>query len=167
MRQYPNDSPEAAARIVALAMMADGTIDRSEVLLIERQRLLGRLGLDNEQFDAIYYEFCTDMLTSGQRKSSGELELDEPGVSRLLDEINDPTLQKKTLRIILDIVYADQRLTAGEALLIAQALKHWNIDLCGGSDASTPRHSATSITSGNRFSTASCSPGGAHHVATG
>jgi hypothetical protein len=131
VRKYTNNSPEAGARVVALALMADGAIDRSEVLLLERQNVLARLGLENEQFDSIYYEYCTDMLASGQRNASGLLELNKRGIKALLDEISDPALQKKVLRIMLDIVNADHRLTAGEASLIALALERWNVDLCG------------------------------------
>lgn len=140
MRKYPIDSPEAAARIVALALMADGVIDRSETLLLERHEVVSRLGLSNEQFDTIYYDYSTDMLTSGFRKPSGRLELDEQGVNHLLEEIANPELQKKILRIMLDIVNADHRLVADEAALIAQALKQWGMDLCGMSESSMPRH---------------------------
>ncbi|HSG23716.1 MAG TPA: hypothetical protein VLA64_12250 [Azonexus sp.] len=45
MRNYPIDSPEAAARMVAIALMADGTIDLSERSLLERQQIVSRLGL--------------------------------------------------------------------------------------------------------------------------
>lgn len=92
MRKYTNNSPEAGARIVALALMADGAIDRSEVLLLERQNVLARLGLDNEQFDSIYYEYSTDMLANAQRHASGLLELDKRGIKALLDEISDLAL---------------------------------------------------------------------------
>ncbi|MDP3539621.1 MAG: TerB family tellurite resistance protein [Azonexus sp.] len=140
MRKYSNDSPEAAARIVALALMADGKVDRSETQLLERQGTIRRLGLDHEQFDKVFYEFCEDMLTSAYRLASGQFELDAQNVNKLLDEIRDPALQKNTLRLMLDIVNADRRLTAGEASLIAQALRSWDIDLHEVSDSSVPRH---------------------------
>ena len=63
MRQYPSDSPEALTRIVALALMADGIIDPSELRLLKDQEILSRLGLDPDSFDRVFYEFCTDMLT--------------------------------------------------------------------------------------------------------
>ena len=66
MRRYTNNSPEAAARIVALALMADGAVDRNEILLLKRQNVVTRLGLDNDRFDSIYYEYCTDMLASAR-----------------------------------------------------------------------------------------------------
>lgn len=166
MRKYTSNSPEAGARVVALALMADGAIDRSEILLLERQNVVGRLGLDNEQFDSIYYEYCTDMLTSAQRNASGLLELDAHRITALLDEISDPGLQKKLLRIMLDIVNADHRLTAGEASLIALALERWGMDLCGMTGSSSPRHCLPAETTVHRGSTASSSEG-SHHVATG
>ncbi|AXS78975.1 TerB family tellurite resistance protein [Dechloromonas sp. HYN0024] len=166
MRKYTNNSPEAGARLVALALMADGAIDRSEILLLERQNVMARLGLDNEQFDAIYYEYCTDMLASAQRHASGRLELDKLAIKALLDEISDPVLQKKILRILLDIVHADHRLTAGEASLIALALERWDMNLCGMTDSSVPRHCLSSDTPIRHGSTVS-STGASHHVATG
>lgn len=166
MRKYAKNSPKASARVVALAMMADGAIDRSEILLLERQNVVARLGLQEEQFDFIYYEYCTDMLASAQRHPSGLLELDKPGIKALLDEISDPVLQKKILRIMLDIVNADHRLTAGEASLIALTLEHWNIDLCGMTESSVPRHCLPSETPIHQGSTVSSS-GANHHVAPG
>lgn len=140
MRTYLSNSPEAAARIVALALMADGTVDQSETRLLERQGTIRRLGLSHEQFDKIFYEFAEDMLIKANRLSSGMLELDAKSVDKLLNEISDPLLQKKILRVMLDIVNADRRLTAGEAALIAQALRSWDIDLHEVSDSSIPCH---------------------------
>ncbi len=36
MRSYPRNSPEAAARIVALIMVADGHVSRSETAALDR-----------------------------------------------------------------------------------------------------------------------------------
>ncbi|MBL8429124.1 MAG: TerB family tellurite resistance protein [Dechloromonas sp.] len=165
MRRYTNNSPEAGARIVALALMADGAVDRNEVLLLERQNVIGRLGLDDEQFDAIYYEYCADMLASANRNLSGRLELDERRTSAILDEISDAALQRKILRIMLDIVHADQRLSAGEASLIALALERWGMELCGTAESSVPHHCLPAEIPGNRRSATGY--GGSHHVATG
>jgi uncharacterized tellurite resistance protein B-like protein len=166
VRKYTTNSPEAGARVVALALMADGAIDRSEIVLLERQNVLGLLGLDAEQFDSIYYEFCTDMLASARRNASGLLELDQPFIKALLDEISDPALQKKILRITLDIANADHRLTTGEASLIALTLERWSMELCGMTESSVPRHRPSFETLIQRDSTA-LSKGGNHRVATG
>lgn len=140
MRNYPKNSPEAAARMVVLALMADGIVDGSEVRLLERQDVVARLGLEHERFDKVFYEFCEDLLCNATRLGSGQLELDVDNIHKLLDEISEPMLQKKLLRIMQDIVNADRRLTGAEAALVAQALKHWGLDLFEVSDSSIPRH---------------------------
>ncbi|MGB8544138.1 MAG: hypothetical protein WCD32_02300, partial [Azonexus sp.] len=140
MRHYPTNSPEALARVVAIAMMADGAIDSSELKSLERHDIINRLGLDHERFDQVFYEYYEDLLSCAHRLPSGQFELDAVNIGLLLDEIRDPLLQKKALRAMLDIVNADRRLTGSEAGLIAQALKHWGIDLYEVSDTSIPSH---------------------------
>jgi uncharacterized tellurite resistance protein B-like protein len=140
MRHYPTNSPEALARVVAIAMMADGAIDSSELKSLERHDIINRLGLDHERFDQVFYEYYEDLLSCAHRLPSGQFELDAVNIGLLLDEIRDPLLQKKALRAMLDIVNADRCLTGREAGLIAQALKHWGIDLYEVSDTSIPSH---------------------------
>jgi uncharacterized tellurite resistance protein B-like protein len=140
MRHYPANSPEALARVVAIAMMADGAIDSSELKSLERHDIINRIGLDHDRFDQVFYEYYQDLLSCAHRLPSGQFELDSVNIGLLLDEIRDPLLQKKALRAMLDIVNADRRLTGSEAGLIAQALKHWVIDLYEVSDTSIPSH---------------------------
>lgn len=129
MRNYPSDSPEAMARIVALALLADGAIDLSEIESLERHEIVSRLGLDQSSFDKVVHEFAEDMLTYAHRMPSGQLELDENAITLLLGEIRSPLLQKKLLRAMLDVVNADGRLAGSEAVLVSKAMKLWEIDL--------------------------------------
>ncbi len=138
MRNYATDSPQAMARVVVLALMADGTVDRSELNLLKRQEIIRRLGLSPEQFDSISYEFFEDLLGHGQRHDSGQFVLTAEIVASVLEGVRDSALQQKALRLILAIVNADRCLTADEAGLIAQAQKHWKIDLLECSDAAIP-----------------------------
>ena len=149
MRHYPSDSPEALGRIVALAMMADGAIDPSELRLLEAQRTLSRLGLDEDGFDRVFHEFCTDMLGTAQRLSSGQLELDAETIDLLLDEVSQPQLQAATLRTMLDIVHADEQLAGGEAVLVARAMRRWSLDL----------HQVYMLAAGRRLAFPGSSPG--------
>ena len=129
MRHYPSDSPQAMARLLVLALLADGLIDTSELDLLDDRRTIARLGLDSAGFDDVFYGFCADMLRTGQRMTSDRLDLDADTIDRMLDEVRDPLLQRKTLRAMLDIVHADRQLPGGEAAMIARALKRWSIDL--------------------------------------
>jgi hypothetical protein len=129
MRHYPSDSPEALGRIVALALMADGAIDPSELRLIDAERTISRFGLEPDAFDRVFYEFCTDMLGTARRLSSGQLELDAGTIDLLLDEVSEPGLRAVALRTMLDIVHADEQLACGEAVLVARAMQRWSIDM--------------------------------------
>jgi len=77
-------------------------------------------------------------LTSAHRTPAGHLELDVKSVDLLLAEVQHPLLQKQVLRMMLDVVNADSELSGGEAVLVAEAMKFWGIDLCEVSDCSVP-----------------------------
>jgi len=123
MRHYTTNSPEAMGRAVAIALMADGAIDSGELITLERQDIINRIGLEADRFSKVLSDYCEDILISAHRLPNGQLELDSHTIGLLLDEIRDPVLQKKVVRAMLDIVNADRRLTGGEAGLVAQALR--------------------------------------------
>lgn len=129
MRHYPADSPEAMARIIAHTLMVDGAVDSSELKLLAHRDVIARIGLEDEAFDMVFYQYCEDLLSSAQRKHNGQLELDAATVEDLLAEIRHPALQEVLVSTMLDIVNADRRLTGAEASLIAQALKQWQLDI--------------------------------------
>jgi hypothetical protein len=140
MRHYTTDSPEALGRAISIALMADGAIDSGEMKTLERQGIINRIGLDSGRFAKVFSDYCEDLLISANRLPNGQLELDSSTIGLLLDEIRDPVLQRKIVRAILDIVNADRCLTGGEAGLVAQALRHWDIELHEVSDTSIPCH---------------------------
>ena len=127
MRNYPSDSPQAMARLVVLALLADGILDTRELDLVDDRRTMASLGLDAASFDDVFYAFCADMLRTGQRMTSERLDLDADTIDRMLDEVRNPLLRKKTLRAMVEIAHADHHLAGGEAALIDQAMKCWAI----------------------------------------
>ncbi len=129
MRNYAIDSPEATVRILALALMADGAVDPSELKLIERHDIAKRLGFDQACFNTVMREFCEDMAISAMRKASGHLELPPETIEQLLQDIRNPDLQQNILRAILDIVHADNFLVGEEATLVSQAMSCWSLAL--------------------------------------
>jgi uncharacterized tellurite resistance protein B-like protein len=139
MRHYSTDSPEAMGRLVALSLMADGAIDASELKLLDSKESIRRLGLNDVHFDLLIHELCDDLLTSAHRTSAGHLELDTESIDLLLSEVKHPILRKQLLRIMLDIVNADRKLSGGEAVLVAEAMKCWEIDLYEVADSSLPK----------------------------
>ena len=139
MRHYVTNSPESMGRLVALTLMADGAIDASELNQLDHKDTIRRLGLNESSFDQLIHELCDDMLTSGYRTAAGQLELDVKSIDLLLAEIQHPVLQKQVLRMMLDVVNADHKLSGGEAVLVAEAMRFWGIDLYEVSDCSIPK----------------------------
>ena len=62
MRSYPRNSPEAAARIVALVLIADGHVCRSEFDVFERLDGPRELGLQSDSLPRIVQTLCEDLL---------------------------------------------------------------------------------------------------------
>jgi uncharacterized tellurite resistance protein B-like protein len=129
MRHYPSNSPEAMARIIALALMADGAIDLSELESLKHHEITKDLGLDDRQFDKVIHDFCEDMMTFAHRAPTGQFELDQKSIDALLGEIQDPELQNHLLSSMLHIVNAEGRLLSGEVALVSQAMARWGLDL--------------------------------------
>jgi uncharacterized tellurite resistance protein B-like protein len=129
MRNYATDSHQAKARVIAIALLADGGLDKSELDLLAKHAVVERLGMSHEAFDQVVHEFCDDMSQFAHRNGSGELELGADSINEMLDEIQNPVLRKNLLRAVLEIVYADRRLSTGEAVLVSQAMSRWNINL--------------------------------------
>lgn len=123
MRRYPTDSPEATARIIALALMADGAIDVSEEESMQHHHILDTLGLNNQLLDKVIHEYCEDVLSFAHQTPAGQHELDPASVDGLLQEISDSALQGRLFSSILSIINAGGQVQGSEVLLIVRALK--------------------------------------------
>ena len=127
MRHYPSDSPEAVARVVALARMADGAIDPGELEALKGSACCFRLGIGRYRFDQIVDEFCDDLLACGKRKPTGQYDLSDECVRSLLGDIKNPALRQLALAMMLDIISSDGVLVSEETSLIAQVVDCWKL----------------------------------------
>ncbi len=125
MRHYPSDSPQAMARILALAMIVDGGLDRSELEIISRHQMLTKLGLDETEFSTILHHVCEDMLQCLHNPNFGQIKLDYAALDGIFAEIQDQELRLLLLRWMVAIVDADQRISEGEAIFMSRALSCW------------------------------------------
>ena len=62
MRTYPRNSPDAAARIVALMLLADGHVDLAELQVLQRLDAEEELGLLTGQLQRVLDEVWVDLL---------------------------------------------------------------------------------------------------------
>ena len=64
LRSYPHNSPEAAARIVAVALIANGKIKAVETAALNAHVCHERLGMTEAQWHGVVHDLCADLLRS-------------------------------------------------------------------------------------------------------
>jgi uncharacterized tellurite resistance protein B-like protein len=124
LRDYPTDSPMAQARLVALAMLADGRIDPKEIDALSETGL-ARLGLTQREFFQVLYDLCADLSRSPAR--SGSVCLSPEVQEILLNDIADPQARHQTLSMIFDVISSDGRLSEEELKLLRNAIETWQL----------------------------------------
>lgn len=127
MRSYPRNSPEAAARIVALVLISDGRACRSEFDILKELGAEHELGLEPQLLPHIAYTLCEELLAGGHETDSLMGKVDSSALASLMAEISDQALQRKVLRLSLAAARADGHLADGETLVIEAARHHWKL----------------------------------------
>lgn len=127
MRTYPRNSPQAAARIVALAMLSDGHLTLHEMDILDRTDAPDQLGLARADLHAVLHGFCEDLLASAEQGWADACRVDASTLAGLLAEVDDPALQATVLKLCVQVVQADQHLADGESSLLLAAVDHWGL----------------------------------------
>ena len=126
MRSYPRNSPEAAARVVALVLVADGHVCRSEFEVFEQLDGPRELGLQPDGLPRVVQTLCEDLLMGAYGSGSMLGGVDNSALASLMAEVDEPALQRKVLRLAVAAARADRHLADGEALVLAAARRHWS-----------------------------------------
>ncbi|TNF61727.1 MAG: TerB family tellurite resistance protein [Burkholderiales bacterium] len=123
MQSYPIDSPEAAARVLAMALVADGHYSMTELKAVDRLDIPRQLGLTSEDFKTILDRFCLDLLATGD----GQWCAGVPAEVRqqLLSEVRAPDLRMQVRRHCEAIMQADGHLAEGETELLDALAGAW------------------------------------------
>jgi hypothetical protein len=127
MRTYPPNSPQAAGRIVALALLADGHLSNTELDTLDRLRVYTQLGLGRVELHSVIHEVCEDLLASMQLTWADACRVDARTLARLMGEIDDAVLRRKLTRICIAVVECDSLVTEGEAAVLGAAIEQWGL----------------------------------------
>lgn len=127
MRTYPCNSPEAAARLVALVLIADGHVCRSEIDALDQLGAAQELGLEPDAMPKIVQTLCEDLLLGADASGSLVANIDESALASLMAEVTDPSLQAKVVHLATAVAKADHYLADGEVLVLAAASRHWRV----------------------------------------
>jgi len=127
MRTYPCNSPQAAARIVALTVLADWDIGKTELDLLDRHAVHEQLGLDRQEFHAVLDGLWEDLLSSERLPWADACPVDDRTLAELMGEIEDPALRRRLLRQCIEIAEADGHVADGESIVLTAAVEHWGL----------------------------------------
>ncbi len=125
MRTYPTNSPQAAARLLAMALVADGNYSLTEIRALDRIRASRRLGLSASALKTVLDHFCEDLLAAAQGRWSGSADMDGALRQQLLDEVRDPALRNLVVDLCQAIVQADGHEADGETALLDTFTRAW------------------------------------------
>ena len=128
MRSYPVDSTQAAARIVALTMLADGHLSPLEIEALQRGGGGGdHLNIAPELMHDVLHALCEDLLLGATLAWSDACRVDGHALSRIMAEVESPELRERVLSVCLRVAQADDLVSDGEQLVLAHAVQHWGL----------------------------------------
>ncbi|MBL8452761.1 MAG: TerB family tellurite resistance protein [Zoogloea sp.] len=127
MRSYPMNSPEALARLVAMAILADGRLDNREVDWIKHNDTAALLGVDRDTLIQVLLDCCRDVINEAEQERVFLLE--DHRLARLADDLTDPALQKVALSAMLILAKSDGSVSEGEETLLRFLMSRWSLSL--------------------------------------
>lgn len=129
LREYPRNSPRAKARLVVLALLADGRLDKREFDGLEQRGVYAALGLSREDFVAVLLDFCSDAarLPNGR----GSYLLSPRILQGLFAEVAGRAERKALMQHIFATLCSDGQLDDGEERLFWHAVDAWNLRSTG------------------------------------
>jgi hypothetical protein len=127
MRHYPRNSPQAAGRILALALLSDGHLSKRELDMLDRLDAHHQLGLGRTELHTVVHSFCEDLLSSMHLSWGDACQVDQATLAALMSDIDDLALRRTLLRLCLAIVDADDHVADGESVMLTAAIAHWGM----------------------------------------
>jgi uncharacterized membrane protein YebE (DUF533 family) len=125
---YPDNSPAALMRVLAMFIMSDGDVTDAEMDTIEDLGVLAALGGDREHFAEIFDSYCDDLiLHAGFRHL---VTLAEPDwVASILAPVTDPAKRRLIAQTLLVVARSDGWFADAELKVVRQMLDQWGLTL--------------------------------------
>jgi uncharacterized tellurite resistance protein B-like protein len=125
MKTYPTNSPQAATRLLAMVLVADGNYSMTEIRALEQLEAPQLLGLTSEEIKTVIDQFCEDLLTAAHGEWTGSAQIDDATRRSLMNEVQDPQLRQQVLALCEGVALADGHLAEGEADMLDALAKAW------------------------------------------
>jgi uncharacterized tellurite resistance protein B-like protein len=129
MRSYPVNSPQAAARVLSMFMLADGHLSRPELDQLTRLDAHGRLGLERDELFKVLNTYCEDRLQATHMNWAEACKIDLPTLRQLLAEIEAPELRRALMELCMALLGVDAEVAGDELLVLNEAALAWGLPM--------------------------------------
>lgn len=125
MHSYPLNSPQAAARVLAVVLLADGHCSDAELDMLRTQDTAAKLGLSPQALDEVIHGFVNDLMLATRSEWTGAGRMDGHTRDLLLAEVTDTDLQDRLQALARSVVLADGHVAEGELAVLATMRRLW------------------------------------------
>lgn len=132
LRAYPPGSPRAKARLIALALLADGRLADGELDALDRDGALVWLGITRDILFEVLADFCADLLRLPEGK--GNALLTPTMLAGLFAEIEKGEDRTMLLQLIFELAHSDGTISGNEEILLQQAIESWTVPRGSGKE---------------------------------
>ena len=127
---YPENSPQALLRVLALFIVADGEVAEAELDICERLGVLAAVGGDRETFAQVFDAYCDDLIVHAGTRRLVAL-ADPDWVDANLAPVTDPESRRLLARTLLVVARSDGWFADAELKVVSQVLDRWGLTLEG------------------------------------
>ena len=127
MRTYKRNSPHAAARIVAISLLADGHLGCEEIIALERLQLSQRLGMSADEFEKVIRELCEDLMMTPHLNWGDTCRPNSEIMRHVISELADARLRSEVMSLCQTAVHADNHVSAGESAFLLALSHAWQL----------------------------------------
>ena len=122
----PPEAREAAARVLALILAADGRADERELKALADDRAFGRLGVSAARFAEMAREY--EAVAGAQMRSHNYLHLsDIEHLDALLAQVQDPQQRLLVCALAARVITADGSIRDIERMVFDHMLARWGL----------------------------------------
>lgn len=132
LRAYPANSPRAAARLIALALLADGELADSEITALAQSGVFAKIGIRRPDFVEVFNDLCLDL--GHLSPSQGNYHLPPAMVNQMLTEISLADTRRTVHQLIEMLVHSDGDFSLTERQLLEQICAAWPVTQNGSAD---------------------------------
>lgn len=128
MRHYETNSREAVSRLIALALLADGGLDRTELDVLRFNPIIEQLDIPERILHRVTQELCDDMTQCVSGQGLAAIPVPVELIDSILMDLTEPGLCGLVFQLMNEIVNADGYISEGESRLLRRASEIWQQD---------------------------------------